>query len=173
MNKISDKILNKYLDGEFDYEEKKSIEKLLTTSSKDKKEYLLHQQLDKNLRKMKSKNLSQNFTLDLMSKLSVRNVARREQSKFILSIFTILILPLLFITGTVIYNLFSNYRAVESSIIYTVRSNVLIWLVNVINYISISPVALLWICLSSILSISIYLLFEEFSRSTLYLDKIR
>jgi len=173
MNKISDKIINKYLDGELYYEERKSIEKLLTTSPKTRKEYLLLQQLDKNLRKMKSKSLSQNFTLDLMNKISVRNVAHRKQSKFILSILTILILPLLLITGTVIYNLFSNYSAVDFSIIYTVRSNVSIWLLNVINYISISPVALLWICLSSILSISIYLLFDEFSRSKLYLDNIQ
>jgi len=173
MNKISDKIINKYLDGELDYEERKSIEKLLTTSPKTRKEYLLLQQLDKNLRKMKSKSLSQNFTLDLMNKISVSNFAHRKQSKFILSILTILILPLLLITGTVIYNLFSNYSAVDFSIIYTVRSNVSIWLLNVINYISISPVALLWICLSSILSISIYLLFDEFSRSKLYLDNIQ
>ena len=173
MNKISDKIINKYLDGELDYEERKSIEKLLTTSPKTRKEYLLLQQLDKNLRKMKSKSLSQNFTLDLMNKISVRNVAHRKQSKFILSILTILILPLLLITGTVIYNLFSNYSAVDFSIIYTVRSNVSIWLLNVINFFSISPVALLWICLSSILSISIYLLFDEFSRSKLYLDNIQ
>jgi len=173
MNKISDKIINKYLDGELDYEERKSIEKLLTTSPKTRKEYLLLQQLDKNLRKMKSKSLSRNFTLDLMSKISVRNVAHKKQSKFILSILTILLLPLLLITGTVIYNLFSNYSAVDSSIIYTVRSNVSIWLLNVINFFSISPVALLWICLSSILSISIYLLFDEFSRSKLYLDNIQ
>ena len=173
MNKISDKIINKYLDGELDYEERKSIEKLLTTSPKTRKEYLLLQQLDKNLRKMKSKSLSRNFTLDLMSKIFVRNVAHKKQSKFILSILTILLLPLLLITGTVIYNLFSNYSAVDSSIIYTVRSNVSIWLLNVINFFSISPVALLWICLSSILSISIYLLFDEFSRSKLYLDNIQ
>ena len=173
MNKISDKIINKYLDGELDYEERKATEKLLTTSSKDKKEYLLLQRLDTNLRKMKSKNLSQNFTSDLMNKLSLGKVANKKQAKFILSILTILILPLLLITGTVIYNVFSNYSSVESSIIYTVRSNVSVWLVNMINYISISPASILWICLSSTLSISLYLLFDELSRSKLYLDKIQ
>ncbi len=173
MNKISDKIINKYLDGELDYEERKATEKLLTTSSKDKKEYLLLQRLDRNLKKMKTKNLSQNFTSDLINKLSLGKVANKKQAKFILSILTILILPLLLITGTVIYNVFSNYSSVESSIIYTVRSNVSVWLVNMINYISISPASILWICLSSTLSISLYLLFDELSRSKLYLDKIQ
>jgi len=173
MNKISDKIINKYLDGELNYEERKATEKLLTTSSKDKKEYLLLQRLDTNLRKMKSKNLSQNFTSDLMSKLSVGKVANRKQAKFIIGILTILILPLLLTTGTVIYNVFSNYSSVESSIIYTVRSNVSVWLVNMINYISISPASILWICLSLTLSISLYLLFDELSRSKFYLDKIQ
>ncbi len=173
MNKISDKIINKYLDGELDNEERKAIKKLLTTSSKDKKEYLFLQRLDRNLKKMKTKNLSQNFTSDLMNKLSLGKVANKKQAKFILSILTILILPLLLITGTVIYNVFSNYSSVESSIIYTVRSNVSVWLVNMINYISISPASILWICLSSTLSISLYLLFDELSRSKLYLDKIQ
>ena len=169
MKKISTTIINQYLDDELDYDERKAVEKLLTTSSKDKREYLLLQRLDKNLRKMKSEKISQNFTLELMNIISVRNVAHRKQTKFILSIITILMLPLLLIIGTVIYNLISNYSTNKSSIIYTINNNISIWLGNVINYFSISPMTLLWLCLSSILSITIYLLFDEIRRSKLYL----
>ena len=173
MKKISNKIINQYIDGELDSDEKKAIKKLLTNSSKDKKEYLLLHQLDKNLRKIKSKKPSQNFTLDLMNKLSVRTVAQRKQSRFIMGIITILLLPILFITSTVIYNLFSNYNTVGSSQIYTIKSTIIIWLANAINYFSINPVSLLWISLFLILSISMTFLLDEFNRLKFYLDKLQ
>lgn len=173
MNKIRKEIINQYLDGELDYDERKTTEKLLEDSSEDKNEYLLLNRLDKNLRKMKSKKPSQDFTFDLMNKLSVKTATHKIQSRFIMGIITILMLPILLITWTVIYNSFSNYSAVGSSIIYTIKSNISLLLGNAINYLSISPVSLLWISLSLILSIAIYFLFEDFSRSKFYLDKIR
>lgn len=175
MNKISNEIMNRYLDGELDYEERKAAEKLLTNSSKDKKEYLLLHRLDKNLRKMKSKRISQNFTSDLMDKLSVRTVRNRKQSRFILYIIASLLFPLLVLTGTVIYNIFSNYNfnTLDFPIINSINNIISIWYVKFSSYFPIIPLSVLWISFTFILSIAIYFLLDELYRSRYYLYKIR
>ncbi len=175
MKKISNEIINQYLDSELDIGDSQEVKKLLSNSSKDEKEYLLLYQLDKNLKIMKAKRVSQNFTNNLMDKLSVRALRNRKQSIFILYIVVSLLIPLLVLSGAIIYNIFSNYilSTVDYSIINSVNTKISIWHLKFISYFTNTTFPILWIGFTFVLSIAIYFLLDELNRSRYYLEKIR
>jgi hypothetical protein len=103
MNKLSDDILNKYIDGELDYASLQNVNEILSSSVEDKKRLQSLLAVHLELKKIKEEVVADNFTNLVMKKLQSRNKAFKEQRNFIFVVSSIFISIILFIVGLIIY----------------------------------------------------------------------
>jgi anti-sigma factor RsiW len=103
MNKLSDEILNKYIDGELDYASLQNVNEVLSSSLEDKKRFQALSAVHNELKKIKEEQVAESFTASVMKKLQARKKAIKEQRNFIIAISSIFVLVLMVIIGLIIY----------------------------------------------------------------------
>lgn len=119
MNKLSDEILNKYIDGELDYASLKNINEVLSSSLEDKKRFQALLAVHNELKKIKEEHVAESFTNLVMNKLRSRKKAFTEQRRFIFAIFSIFVSVLLIIIGFIIYYSMNQSGGTQVSQTYT------------------------------------------------------
>lgn len=119
MNKLSDEILNKYIDGELDYSELKNVNEILAASAEDKKRLDVLLSLHTKLKNITAENVSEGFTEALMKKLLSRKKSQREQKNFVLVISSIFAAAILVVVGMVVYSAFSQGSDSQTSVSYS------------------------------------------------------
>ena len=91
MIELTDEILNKYIDGELDYDTIQLVREKLAQSGQDRKRFAALQAVHYHLGKIKTCEVSPAFTSSIMSKILKNAKAKKEDRNFILSISSILI----------------------------------------------------------------------------------
>ncbi len=125
MKKLSDELLNKYIDGELGGKSLEEVKEILKTSEEDLKNFHELQAIDKELKEIKEYRVRDNFTSVLMKRIQATAKAKQQDKKFIAFISSIflalslgvigfafyLLLPDLSISGTANQNVdwFMNY----------------------------------------------------------------
>ena len=175
MKTISNKIINQYLDNELSSDNKQSVKKILAQSEKENQNFKLLYQLDKNLRKMKSNRTSPSFTIDLMEKLYSSTTQSAKLPKFVIFSISLLVIPLLLMLGTVVYNIFSksNITPERETIMYSINEIIILGYEKFLYNFNLNPLSILWISLAFLLSILLYFLIEELNRSKKLLEQIQ
>ncbi len=102
MNKLSDEILNRYIDNELDQATLKMVRDQLQSSDEDRKRLRTLQSVDKTLRNMNVVSVSPNFTSSLMKRISKKSKVKKEQQIFILSVSSVFVIIALGILGYVL-----------------------------------------------------------------------
>jgi len=135
MIRLSDEILNKYIDGELDQLTLNEIKEQLKNSELDRNRLAVLQRIDGELRKLKIYEAPQDFTEKLMVKLRKNAATLKKDKIFIFSISTILMIISLGVIGLVFAiavskagsgpaptNYMDNYIYYFSGILETIRS---------------------------------------------------
>ncbi len=104
MNKLSDEILNKYIDGDLDYSSLQHVNEVLASSHEDQKKLNALLALHNELKKIKEEQVADSFTELLMKRLQYRKKAFKEQRNFVLMISSIFITAILVVVGLVVYS---------------------------------------------------------------------
>jgi predicted anti-sigma-YlaC factor YlaD len=108
MKQISDEMLNNYLDGDLDNNEKKEIEELLKNSERDRTRFQSLMLVHRELSNINEYNVSPNFTSLIMAKLSNMAKYRKSDRNFILSIISVFIVPCFAIIVYMSLNIFKS-----------------------------------------------------------------
>ena len=115
MKKLSDEILNKYIDGELDYESATRVNEILSASVEDKNSYQSFLIVHNELKKMQEEFVENNFTQRVMNRLLSRKKAYKEQRNFVLAVSSVFVFFILVIVGIVIYSAASTPVSSQSS----------------------------------------------------------
>ena len=119
MMKLSDEILNKYIDGELDYASLQHVNEILAASVEDRKKLKALLAIHNQLKAIKPDHVSDGFTDLLMKRLLSRRKALKEQKNFVLVISSVFIAALLVVIGLVIYSALSQGTDSQSSTNYS------------------------------------------------------
>lgn len=162
MNKLSDEILNRYLDDELEKTELKMVNDQLKVSAEDRKRLKTLQTLDNNLRKMKIDSVSPDFTSGLMKKITKKSRAKNEQRVFIISISSVFVIIALGVLGYVMSLLFSAPPPQSGAT--TVTQETLTFLENITvpvkNFFTSTNISIIGSVISLGLLISVYFVFD-------------
>jgi len=115
MNNIDDELLNKYLDGELNQDEKDLVKISIESSLEVKKRYEALLKAHSLLNSIKEESPSIDFTKLVMNKLNKKSVIVKQQKFFLLSILSLLGLVILGITGYVLFQVISSMQPTQSS----------------------------------------------------------
>jgi hypothetical protein len=102
MNRLSDEILNKYIDGELDYETLNEVKLILKESEPDRENLRILLKVHNELKGIKEFEVSAGFTSNIMSKLTAKFKPKKADKYFILSISSFFVLLSLAIIGVAI-----------------------------------------------------------------------
>ncbi len=102
MNKLSDEILNKLIDGELPLDEVKEVMKILNESSEDNDRYQTLLNLHGELKDLKEETTSDSFTYSVMKRIQAKYQVRKSDKFFIFSISSIFVILLLGLIGYVV-----------------------------------------------------------------------
>jgi len=119
MNKLSDEILNKYIDGELDHASLKNVNEVLSHSIEDRKRLQALTAVHNELKKIKEYQVTDTFTNLVMQKLVARKKAFKEQRNFLFIILSVFISIILVVIGWVIYTAVSRSGDAQSSQSFT------------------------------------------------------
>ncbi|MDZ7766601.1 MAG: hypothetical protein U5K00_19635 [Melioribacteraceae bacterium] len=90
MKKLTDEILNKYLDNEISTSELTELKTYLSNNPGDAEKFKAHKLVDEVLRKMEYESAPDNFTVNLMEKLSKIISEKPKKHYFIWAVFSFL-----------------------------------------------------------------------------------
>ena len=116
MNKLSDEILNRYIDNELSQAELKMVREQLQDSEEDRKRLLTLQLLHSNLKNMKDEPVSSDFTDTLMKRIIKKSKAKKQQRFFVFSIASVFVIIALGIIGYVMSIIFAAPPTTGSTI---------------------------------------------------------
>lgn len=102
MNRLSDEILNKYIDGELDYETLNEVKTILKESESDRENLKALLKVHDELKRIKEFEVSHGFTSIVMNKISAKFKPKKADKYFIISVSSFFILLSLVIIGVVI-----------------------------------------------------------------------
>jgi len=119
MNKLSDEILNKYIDGELDHASLKNVNEVLSYSVEDRKRFQALKVVHNELKKIKEDQVTDTFTNLVMQKLLSRKKAFKEQRNFLFLILSIFISIILVVIGWIIYSAVVRTGDTQTSQTYT------------------------------------------------------
>lgn len=91
MIQLTDEIINKYIDGELDYDALREVREILNNSGPDRKRFITLQAAHQELSRIKLYEVSPDFTSTIMSKLLKNAKAKREEKYFIFSVSSIFV----------------------------------------------------------------------------------
>ncbi|NWF89211.1 MAG: hypothetical protein HXY50_07070 [Ignavibacteriaceae bacterium] len=109
MNKLSDELLNRYIDGDLDSAAQKEVADILTDSFEDRSRYQLLLTVHEQLKKTQEEFISDTFTDRVMKKVFARKKAQKEQRNFILAVSSIFVFFFLIIIGVVVFTAFNSH----------------------------------------------------------------
>ena len=115
MNRLSDEILNKYIDGELDYETLNEVKAVLKESAADRDNLRLLMKVHNELKVIKEFKVSDNFTSGVMFKIASKFKPKKADRYFIISIASFFILLSLAIIGVVITLLVNSPEQTSST----------------------------------------------------------
>ena len=115
MKNINDELLNKYLDGELNQEEKDLVKISIESSLEVKKRYEALLKAHNLLNSIEEESPSIDFTKLVMKKLGRKSAIAQQQKYFLLSILSLLGLIILGITGYVLFQVISSMQPTQSS----------------------------------------------------------
>jgi anti-sigma factor RsiW len=168
--KISDEILNKYIDGELDSAALEEIRDQLKNSEEERKRLAELQAVHANLKKIPADEVSPGFTEKVMMKLREQRVSLparskwvKEQSRFVFGVSSIFLLICFLIFGYLLYSFVSASDDQKSSADYSgLVDNFANGMVNFIMSINLSIIGSI---LSAVILISAYFFFEAMKKS--------
>ncbi len=102
MNRLSDEILNKYIDGELDYETLNEVKAILKESEPDRENLKALLKVHDELKGIKEFKVNASFTFNIMHKITAKFKPKKADKYFIISVSSFFILLSLAILGTVI-----------------------------------------------------------------------
>jgi anti-sigma factor RsiW len=108
MINFNDEILNKYLDGELDANEKVELEKYLNKNELARKRFNSMKLVHSNLFRMQENSPSVNFTDKVMLSINRKVKSRSGQKYFIISVSSFIILLCILVFGFVLANILSS-----------------------------------------------------------------
>lgn len=115
MKRLSDEILNKYIDGELDYKTLNEVETILKESEVDRENLRVLLKVHNELKEIKEFEVNENFTSNLMQRISAKFKPKKADKYFILSISSFFILLSLAIIGVVIALLVNSPEQTSST----------------------------------------------------------
>ena len=173
MIKLTDEILNKYIDGELDSNTLNEVREILMSSDEDRKRLKALQMVHTGLSNMKSDEVSPDFAQLVMSKLQKELKVKKEDRFFIFSISSVFVALCLIIIGYVIYSLDFSLQVSEPVQIITnftdTFDNGILSLRTFLDSINTSVVGSIF---SLIILISAYFLFENVKRTKEQISKL-
>ena len=173
MIKLTDEILNKYIDGELDSNTLNEVREALRFSDKDMKRLKALEIVHAGLSSAKPEEVSPGFTQLVMSKLQKGLKAKKEERFFIFSISSVFVALCLVIIGYVIYSL--DFSSESSKPLQTITNfsdtfeKGVLFLKAFLNSINTSIVGSIF---SLIILISAYFLFENIKRTKEQVSKL-
>jgi len=174
MSRLSDEMLNKYLDGELDEVTRKKIENQLEFSDEDRKNYLALKAVHSGLKEMKVFEVSTEFSSLLMSKVLKRNKAKKEQKFFIFSISSLFLIASLIIVGAALSLVVSSGNSQQSSA--SEMNNFISYINNLVNIITNSltsgNISIVGFIFSFGIIISAYFFFDNLKQTRQRLSKL-
>lgn len=116
MNRLSDEILNKYLDNELSEPERIEVSRQIELFEDDKKRFAALQAVHNSLKKAALPEVSPDFTSLLMSKLMKQRKAKSEQKFFIISVGSVFVIIILIVLGFLISSILNTQTSSSVSI---------------------------------------------------------
>jgi hypothetical protein len=116
MNKLSDEILNKYIDNELDQAALKFVREELQKSDENRKRLRALQLIHNNLKNLEPEAVSTQFAPILMKKIMKRSKTKKEQRFFILSVSSIFVIIALGILGYMASLIFAAPQSTGGSV---------------------------------------------------------
>lgn len=114
MNKLSDEVLNKYIDGELDFSAMAEVNQIINSSVEDKIKLDALLSIHKELKDVKEVKVSSDFTSSVMRKLNRSVKFKKADKRFIAFISSIFIVIAVGILGYVIYLMIPQTQASDS-----------------------------------------------------------
>lgn len=102
MKRLSDELLNKYIDGELDFKTLSEVETVLKESEADRENLRTLLKIHNGLKEIREFKVSNNFTSGVMSKIAIKFKPKRSDKYFIISISSFFILLSIAVIGIVI-----------------------------------------------------------------------
>ncbi|HKI77728.1 MAG TPA: hypothetical protein VKA26_04230 [Ignavibacteriaceae bacterium] len=115
MNKLTDEILNKFLDNELDQATHKMVKEQLDSSVENRKRLKALQAVHNELSKLKESELGDDFTTKLMKKIAKKSKAKKDQKIFVFSVSSIFVAISVLIIGYVVFAILSAPSAGQGS----------------------------------------------------------
>jgi hypothetical protein len=115
MNRLNDEILNKYIDGELDYETLNEVKAILKESEADRENLRVLMKVHDELKSIKEFKVSDNFTSAVMSKIASKFKPKKADRYFIISISSFFILLSMAVIGIVIALLLNSPEQTSST----------------------------------------------------------
>lgn len=173
MNKLSDELLNKYIDKELSQAELQLVKNILENSESERKKLKALQLVHDGLKNLTQDQTSPGFTSIVMNKLTKKSKAKKEQRNFILSISSIFITISLGIIGYFVYILVTGPSTDSGSLVLVQDSmNTLKYITDPIkNLLSGKNIEIIGSVFSLGLLISVYFLFESIKQNRHNLGK--
>jgi len=162
MSKLSDEILNRYIDNELSQTELKIVRDQLQNSEEDKKRLRALQHVHSSLKNVESESVSPDFTQTLMKRILKKSRSKKEQGFFVFSIASVFVIIALGIIGYLISLMLAAPSSAGSTVAgsketVTILEN-LIGLIK--DFLNKTNIAMIGSIFSLGLLISIYFIFD-------------
>ena len=108
MMNINDELLNRYLDGELNFNERSEFEKFLSENKFARKRLNSFKLIHANLLRMQEDSPSMNFTDKVMMSISRKSKSKSSQKYFIISISSFIVLLCMVIFGFLLANILGS-----------------------------------------------------------------
>ena len=108
MMNINDELLNRYLDGELNFNERSEFEKFLSENKFARKRLNSFKLIHANLLRMQEDSPSMNFTDKVMMSISRKSKSKSSQKYFIISISSFIVLLCMLIFGFLLANILGS-----------------------------------------------------------------
>jgi len=172
MMKLTDEILNKYIDGELDQKTLNEVREILRISEEDMKRLKALQFVHQGLKNMKEDEVSSDFTQLVMSKLQRKVKVKKEDRFFIFSISSVFVGLSLIIIGYVIYSFdFGTQSPGPVQFITNLSDTFESWIISLRTFLNSVNTSVIGSIFSFVIIISAYFLFENFKHTKEQLSK--
>ncbi len=112
MKKLSDELLNKYIDGELDEASQAELREMLESSEENLQRLHELQAIDRGLKEIKEYKVNDNFTLSVMKRIKSAAFHRKSDKRFIITVSSVFLILCL---GIIIYALYLIIPAAGAS----------------------------------------------------------
>lgn len=166
MKKISDEVLNKYIDGDLSSEEKGSIQNLLLTDKELNLRLSALQKIHRELKQIKEDRVSAAFTRKVMLRITNRYKVPKEQKLFISIVLSFIGILCSIFVGYILINIAGELsETVTSGTSETVNNYSQNLVQSIVSFLSGMNISVFGSILSIVLLVSGYFFFEMSKQS--------